>query len=335
MSAVKIGYNDQYQSQVDYLCIQQPNVHYIHSTASSMIDEDEQQKRDKLIQAATNRLRQKLLENKYETLMSQIVELQSKLDIIKLETSISLKSMNTDHLDHFEKRLDNHKLQLENIVNNDKIQVEKNKNNRFSSSLSSFSSTISSILSLRSTTDEEEKDYFASLGGHQQKRRRRQSKHQEITCHEPIVNIDDNYYITKDSSDIERNGLLVLHSINDNKSQSDYNNGVIKNSTTSLLSTRNTLGTRNALDDTLSFLNDLASDSDDGGFRQDIIQLLDTMHHNDNSCSPTSKCQNTRRNCFVKNALTNLVSSGWKWIRFALIMTLAILINLKKGPSLF
>ncbi|KAG2197672.1 hypothetical protein INT47_002379 [Mucor saturninus] len=333
MSAVKIGYNDQYQNPVDYLCIQQSNVHYIRSTASSIIDEEEQQKRDRLIQAATDRLRQKLLESKYETLMSQIVELQSKLDIIKLETSISLKSMNTNHLDHFEKRLENHKLKLHSIVNSNDKKVEENKT-KFSSSLSSFSSTISSILSLRSTSDEDEKDYFASLG-HQPMRRRRHSKQQERICHVPIVTIDENYY-TKEPSDNGRNGLLVLHSIHDNNSQSDYNNGVINNDgTTSLLSTRSALDTRNALDDTLSFLNDLASDSDDGGFRQDIIHLLDTMHPVHHQQTQPKCFFQTRRTCFVKKALTNIVSSSWKWIRFALIMTLAILINLRKGPSLF
>lgn len=329
MSAVKIGYNDQYQSSVDYLCIQQPNVRYIRSTASSIIDEEEQQKRERLIQAATDRLRQKLLENKYETLMSQIVELQSKLDIIKLETSISLKSMSTEHLDHFEKRLENHKLQLQTIVKHE--EVEKNKN-KFSSSLSSFSSTISSILSLRSTSDEEEKDYYASLG-HQQIRRRRHSKHQKRTSHVPIVTIDDSYYTTtpKESSDNGRNGLLVLHSIQDHNSQSEYNNDLINIGTPSIPSTRN------ALDDTLSFLNDLASDSDDGGFRQDITQLLDTMHPVQQT-QPRPKCffrTQTRSTCFVKKALTSIVSSSWKWIRFALIMALAILINLRKGPSLF
>lgn len=326
MSAVKIDYNDQYQSPVDYLCIQQPNVHYIRSAASSIIDEDEQQKRDKLIQAATDRLRQKLLENKYETLMSQIVELQSKLDIIKLETSISLKSMNTNHLDHFEKRLENHKLKLHSIVNNNHDKKEENKT-KFSSSLSSFSSTLSSILSLRSTTDENEKDYFASLG-HQTMRRRRHSKQQERTCHVPIVTIDENYY-TKEPSDNGRNGLLVLHSIHDNNSLSDYNHDVINQDTT-----RSPLDTRNALDDTLSFLNDLASDSDDGGFRQDIIQLLDTIQPVNQQTQPKCFFQ-TRRTCFVKKALTNIISSSWKWIRFVLIMTLAILINLRKGPSLF
>ncbi|KAI7888206.1 uncharacterized protein EV154DRAFT_469211 [Mucor mucedo] len=293
MSAVKIGYNDQYQNPVDYLCIQQSNVHYIRSTASSIIDEEEQQKRDKLIQAATDRLRQKLLESKYETLMSQIVELQSKLDIIKLETSISLKSMNTNHLDHFEKRLENHKLKLHSIVNSNDKKVEENKT-KFSSSLSSFSSTISSILSLRSTSDEDEKDYFASLG-HQPMRRRRHSKQQERICHVPIVTIDENYYTKEPSA----------------------------------------LDTRNALDDTLSFLNDLASDSDDGGFRQDIIHLLDTMHPVHHQQTQPKCFFQTRRTCFVKKALTNIVSSSWKWIRFALIMTLAILINLRKGPSLF
>ncbi|KAG2235850.1 hypothetical protein INT48_003962 [Thamnidium elegans] len=218
----------QYEQVVDYL--HTPSVHYIHTNTNSVIDEEEQEKKSQLIQQATNRLRQKLLETKYETLLSQIVEIQSKLDIIKLEATISLQSIDANHLNHFEKRLENHKFDLENIQGTTKPNTP--------------SLSLSSILSLN------EEDYFVSIG--QKKKRRRSTR---------IIKQDEQSSSSSTSSDIGRNELIVLHSIQDSN-----NNGPI-NSSCSLLDKRN------ALDDTLSFLNDLGSD--DGGFRQDIINLLD------------------------------------------------------------
>ncbi|GAA5812263.1 hypothetical protein MFLAVUS_005713 [Mucor flavus] len=269
--------------QYDYL--HTASVHYIHNStnASSVVGDEEQEKKSQLIQQATNRLRQKLLETKYETLLSQIVEIQSKLDIIKLEATISLQSIDANHLNHFEKRLENHKFDLENIV------VEKETTNTPSLSLSS-------ILSLN------EDDYFVSIGQKKKKRRRSTriiKQNEEISASSCSSSVP---------SDIGRNELIVLHSIHDSN-----NNGPI-NSCCSLLDKRN------ALDDTLSFLNDLGSDDD--GFRQDIIDLLDrpTVHIN--------------KPYFKNNPFSSLLLISWKWIRFALIMTLAILINIKQGPSI-
>ncbi|KAI9263889.1 hypothetical protein EDC94DRAFT_606430 [Helicostylum pulchrum] len=278
--------------QYDYL--HTASVHYIHNSTntSSVIDDEEQEKKSQLIQQATNRLRQKLLETKYETLLSQIVEIQSKLDIIKLEATISLQSIDSNHLNHFEKRLENHKFDLENIV------VEK------AATTNTPSLSLSSILSLN------EDDYFVSIGQKKKKKRRRAARiiKQDEQLSSSSSSSSSASSSVSVSSDIGRNELIVLHSIHDSN-----NNGPI-NSCCSLLDKRN------ALDDTLSFLNDLGSD--DGGFRQDIIDLLDrpTVHIN--------------KPYFKNNPFSSLLLISWKWIRFALIMTLAILINIKQGPSI-
>lgn len=378
----------------------------------------DQEKKDQLIQAATSRLRQKLLEHKYQKLMSDIVEIQSKLDIVKLEASISLQSMDNHlHLDHFEKRLENHKLQLQSIIMASitssspypKREMMVLNNRSISSSLSSFSSTISSVLSSFTDKDVEEEsepeDYFAILGhgsNSQKKRRKRQKMTQHNTVvydidshasssasdrsHDSNHLVDNNItpitsnanssvvtsccngHVKYDESDsdvstpflnvknkvvvpeIGRKGLLVLHSIH------QENNGLIK---------QEDKEERNALDDTLSFLNDLASDSDDGGFREDIIQLLDTMHYSNHcqpempSCRSISSCSSFsasksnllyrpappyhspfihssyshRRRGFLKSTFYSILNTSWKWIRFALVLTLAISINLRRGPS--
>lgn len=408
----------------------------------------DQEKKDQLIQAATSRLRHKLLEHKYQKLMSDIVEIQSKLDIVKLEASISLQSMNNHnfHLDHFEKRLENHKQQLQSIImasitsssspspspypKTDMLAL--NHRRSISSSLSSFSSTISSVLSSFTEKDVEEgetepEDYFAILGHGRsssssslKKRRKRQKMMMTTTTsydadsyassssdhsHDSNPLVTDNNNITPitsnvnssvatscccssnvddDSSDVStpyhgnnvnvknkvvaapeigRKGLLVLHSIH--HPQEKNNNGLIK---------QDNIEERNALDDTLSFLNDLASDSDDGGFREDIIQLLDTMHNNNHchysplpcrsisssfsaapqynnifrppppaAAAPAAaavpfvySCNHHRRRLsrgFLKSTFYSMLNTSWKWIRFALVLTLAILINLRRGPS--
>jgi hypothetical protein len=245
--------------------------------------------------------------------------MQSKLDILKLEASISIQSMDTQHLDHFEKRLENHKLQLQSIhmsSSNPKRETIVKSN---SSSLSSFSSTISSVFSFNKAREEEKEveeaeDYFAILGHGRQKRRKRQkfsSSNSNTTTSTSTDSLESSSLYNNTIPDTGRKGLLVLHSIHQQPETNE----------------------RNAFDDTLSFLNDLASDSDDGGFRQDIIELLDTIHYNNhhNSDSLSFKSIPVNKNGIFKSILY----TSWKWTRFFLIMILAILINLKRGPSLF
>ena len=120
-------------------------------------------------------------------------------------------------------------------------------------------------------------------------------------------------------------GLLVLHSIQN--------------------STMDVINKRNAFDETMSFLNDLASDSDDGGFRQDIIQLLDTIHYTNHSNSnhhidtlstttASSLSPSPDHTISIKDMGCAILYTTWRWLRFALIMMLAIMINLWNGPSL-
>lgn len=477
--------------------------------SKSITIDDNQENRNKLIQGATNRLRQKRLEEQYLQLKSHIIELQSKLDIIKLEASISLNSFinhNNDatttaeitqiHLDHFEKRLENHRLQLQQAIitsssffaaagllplspKQEVVEEEAKKNDsRPPSSLiqpslsfssftkSSFSSTISSILSpvgtRRSSFGEEQEDYYASLngGGSSFKRRKRhqqqqQQKEQQASFIHPLdtanqalkkkqqqqMGCDDdtssssncseyipsatsyNFENHHRSSDIgaTRKELLVLHSIkNDEKQEEDkesnvsgsssclgcslcscscssnsnslYNSSI--NKTTSgtarykqAKTTISITSNRNALDDTISFLNDLASDTDDGGFRQELLSLVDNIirHNNNNHSSHVSSfassavaaaatnstastnqvyqqllhwqqqqqqteeqayfCErrhsasshnrNKKKRCFIKRWIDNLLSTSGKYVRFAIVMTLAIMINIRKGPKSF
>jgi hypothetical protein len=332
-TAFKIGYNNNIENSMDQVLDGYFFMRQQQSNHNSTIDEEEQQKRTKLIQAATNRLRQKLLESKYETLMSEIVQLQSQLDIIKLETSTSLSCINLENIDHFEKKFENHKLQLNSIiVNNIKVedqqQKENKRNNLFSSSLSSFtkssfSSTLSSIVSTITSDEEpeEEEDYYAILGGQHQKRRKRQ-QHRIMKEEEKESNSEYSYAYTTSISDIDKGGLLSLHSNNDN---------IIPPLPLLLPPVLE----RNALDDTLSFLNHLASDTDDGGFRKDILLLLEDISDN-NNYDNTLLLQQKRKRCydccFIKRIINNLISTSWKYIRFAIILTLAILINIKEGP---
>ncbi|KAI9366549.1 hypothetical protein BD770DRAFT_376453 [Pilaira anomala] len=331
----------QYES-INYLCMPPPSNYYNKDMTSdhnsTTEDQDqEQEKRNKLIEQATNRLRQKILEKKYETLMSQIVEIQSKLDIIKLETQISFKSLNSNHLDHFEKRLENHKFELKNMIEKKELlsspKEEKDDKSSSSSTTNSSLSTFSSILSSLKQKDE---DYFVNMGQKKKRRSRRQSssrqpQQQQQQQQQQSSQQDDDGTV----SEIGRNNneLIVLHSIQhssrSSSSSSSSNHGVIKYDSSSLLEKRN------ALDDTLSFLNGLASDTDDGGFRKDIIDLLN-LHHPIKSSTQTTTTTTHHHHCFfIKNPLSHLFVTSWKWIRFALIMTLAILINLKQGPSLF
>jgi hypothetical protein len=454
---VKIGYNHPFSTEnsfglaSSYFCIQQQqpqqqqNIYSPFYNSSSNYDAEKDP--NKLIQAATNRLRQKRLEFKYQQLKSEIIEIQSKLDIIKLEASIALDSIANCtatqqlHLDHFEKRLENYKLQLQQaIITSSSLPKVDNSSKRplslSSLTKSSFSSTISSILSptrknSRSTVDDLEEDFYASLNGSTQsvKRRKRQLSKQQQTKEEtnfihplettrsleekvilvqaqqeqervyatssPTASSASSSYAYKnnmESSDIgTKRELLVLHSINDDNSSSfsgSFNGGSkscisssccsccdscsshfssnsinshpIRNINTAK-TTMSILSKRNALDDTISFLNDLASDTDDGGFRQELLQLVDTIiRHNNNDdslCSTNSVYQQlllqqqqqqqplyyycttmpsynaTKKHCFIRRILNNIISTSWKYIRFALVMTLAILINLKKGPK--
>jgi hypothetical protein len=360
-------------------CLQQQNntpqqtLHVIEGNLTPVSVKEEQFDKKKLIQAATNRLRQKNIEREYEAFKSRLVELQSQLEVIKLDTTISFnllpKDFDENQLSFFEKRLNKHKTQLQQVLTLSNTETTTTKKNEtgtklsrkmISLSLSSFSkssfSNISSLLSFdKSRKTEEESDYYSILGGsilnHQKRRKRRHQQSQKVEDpQEPseAKSTSSLYYtenqvqpssIFMESSDIGTRELLVLHSIQQEQTKKDE---LIK---------------RNALDDTLSFINELKSDTDDGGFKQDVYNMISDMitkaqlenktidqgqyyYAAEYPISVTPPLPDTfaycKSNHYVNQSLLEkCISTGWRWVRFAIVMTLAIMINLKKGPISF
>ncbi|EPB87250.1 hypothetical protein HMPREF1544_05972 [Mucor circinelloides 1006PhL] len=360
------------------------------SSTFSQDDQDEQAKRNKLIQAATNRLRQKRLEIKLQAMMAQVVEMQCQLDIIKLDTSTSLQllpssNMSETQLSHFEKRLAQHRRDLQHVFQygskkEDPSSTIEPKETKTSSTISSL---LSNILYSKSNKDshvvmmrEEQDSDYSILGGsihHHQKRRKRRhyqqhgsmqkhvddtsslsplaatttatsasssvlsiekdnddmsSEYTETTssvCWSSFDRMSDNNSILVQPLHQEvitnarnRHELLVLHSIHPSAipAASEISKAAID---------------RNALDDVLSFLNGSELSTNNDRLVRDIYEILEQEYafHK----PPTATQLNGTFP--VLNLLRNMLDKGKKWIKFALVMILAIIINLKKGPKSF
>lgn len=382
-------------------CLQQANSSYspYHRTTTSylktslstcsIVDDDEQIKRNKLIQAATNRLRQKRLEVKFQAMMAQIVEMQSQLDIIKMDTSASLQLLPSSNISetqllHFEKRLDHHKMELQHILQCKKEDAKPiDKKPASSSSPSSLASSISSLLSLcskninnnkGSVLREEESDY-SILGGsiqHHQKRRKRrhyQQKKEQHGCMESSVPTTTSTVSSLSSSDF--NTTLTSYDSSENY---DSSNESVVSSFDSYNSTDNSIlvqplhqeldtdtgsrhellvlhsifqsavhvekeeeeeQDRNPLDDVLSFLNEISLNNNDDKFIRDIYEILDHQQPEFTQKLPVAASTSTTAGSSLLNTLKYLLRKGLQWIRFTIVMTLAIMINLKKGPKSF
>lgn len=344
----------------------------------------------KLIEAATNRLHQKKLEREYEAFKSRLVELQSQLEVIKLDTTISLNLLPADFDENqhcfFEKRLFKHKTQLQQLLeinNTETTRVKKNETHSkltremISSSLSSFSksslSSISSLLSLSSNNSkpEEESDYYSILGSsilnHQKRRKRRhqQSQKADDYSQEPdqfTAEIDSqSVSISVNSSEEQAQSLSSPSSIFMESSDFGTREAVVLHSIQQEQAKKDELIKRNALDDTLSFINEIKSNTDDGGFKQDVYNIINEMitkvqdrnrtidqgHHYYSAVYPASIPSTAAPSpldyCIYhhdvneqhQGPLEGCISAGWRWVRFAIIMSLAIMINLKKGPKSF
>ncbi|GAN02047.1 hypothetical protein MAM1_0016d01486 [Mucor ambiguus] len=361
------------------------------STCSSAFDEDdqdEQTKRNKLIQAATNRLRQKRLEIKLQAMMAQVVEMQCQLDIIKLDTSTSLQllpssNISETQLSHFEKRLAQHIADLQQIFQRSSQREEasipiKHKETRASSTISSLLSNILYSKSNNSNSvmmrEEQQQDSdYSILGGsihHHQKRKKRRHYQQHGSMQNNVVRtsspptitsastsdlfeeIDDeennispgstettssvcwsSFDMMSDNNSISvqplhqeaitnarnRHELLVLHSIPPSSIQaaSEISKPVVD---------------RNALDDVLSFLNDAELNTHDDRLVRDIYEILEQGYTSNKLPIAT---QPTSTSFPTFHLLQKLLDKGMKWIKFAIVMVLAIIINLKKGPQSF
>ncbi|KAK4512737.1 uncharacterized protein ATC70_003443 [Mucor velutinosus] len=358
------------------------------STCSSAFDEDEQAKRNKLIQAATNRLRQKRLEIKLQAMMAQVVEMQCQLDIIKLETSTSLQllpssNISETQLSHFEKRLAQHRADLQHVFQcsskrEESVATMKPKETKASSTISSL---LSNILCSKSNNNgvmmrkEQQPDSdYSILGGsihHHQKRRKRRHSQQHGSMQNNVVGISSPTTITtsasSSASSMKLNGdddgigpgstettssvcwpsfdmmsdnnsmlvqplhqevitnarnrheILVLHSI------PPFSIQAASESSKSAVD-------RNALDDVLSYLNDIELNTHDDRLVRDIYEILEQEYTF--SKLPTAT-QRTSIPFPAFHLLQKLLDKSMKWIKFVIVMIIAILINLKKGPKSF
>lgn len=370
------------------------------STCNSAFDEDdqdEQAKRNKLIQAATNRLRQKRLEIKLQAMMAQIVEMQCQLDIIKLDTSTSLQllpssNISETQLSHFEKRFAHHRADLQRIFQSSSSSKREESSASMKPKEAKASSTISSLLSnilysksnnnksngVMMREEQQQDSDYSILGGsihHHQKRRKRRHYQQHGSMQNNVVgtssppattitttaatssassdDMQDNdssspgstettssvcwssFDSASDGSSIlvqplhqevitnarNRHELLVLHSIPPFSIQaaSETSKSVID---------------RNALDDVLSFLNGIELNTHDDTLVRDIYDILEQEYAFDKLPAPTTPPMSTT-SFPVFHLLQKLLDKGMKWIKFAIVMLLAIAINLKKGPKLF
>ncbi|CAO3640434.1 unnamed protein product [Mucor fragilis] len=362
----------------------------ICSSTFDQEDQDEQAKRNKLIQAATNRLRQKRLEIKLQAMMAQIVEIQCQLDIVKLDTSTSLQllpsssDISETQLSHFEKRFAQHRADLQHIFQYSNSSSKKEEPSaatkpKETKASSTISSLLSNILYSRSNgammREEQQRDSdYSILGGsihHHQKRRKRRHFQQHGSMQNNVastsspptaattsvssfvssVEIDDDnddispgstettssvcwssFDMMNDNNSIlvqplhqevatnarNRHELLVLHSIPPSSVQAASE------------TSRPALD-RNALDDVLSFLNDIELNMYDDRLVKDIYEILEQEY-------TISKLQTTTQPSGAFPAfrlLQKLLDKGMKWIKFAIVMILAIIINLKKGPKSF
>ncbi|KAL9540499.1 hypothetical protein MBANPS3_009647 [Mucor bainieri] len=336
----------------------------LSTTCSSVFDEDdqdEQAKRNKLIQAATNRLRQKRLE-------------------IKLQALLPSSNISETQLSHFEKRLAQHRTDLQHIFQHSSKREEpfvpmKPKETKASSTISSLLSNIlyskrnnGNGVMMREEEQQQQPDSdYSILGGsihHHQKRRhyqqhgsmqnnvaRTSSTATTITSASSSVSsqeIEDDddirpgstettssmcwssFDMMSDNNSIlvqplhqemitnarNRHELLVLHSIPPSTIQaaSETSKSVIE---------------RNALDDVLSFLNDMELNThDDDRLVRDIYEILEQEY--------ASAATPPGINSFPAfRLLQKLLDKGMRWIKFAIVMVLAIIINLKKGPKSF
>ncbi|KAF7724467.1 hypothetical protein EC973_000976 [Apophysomyces ossiformis] len=101
---------------------------------------------------------------------------------------------------------------------------------------------------------------------------------------------------------------------------------------------------RNVLEETLSFLDNLSEDGDDGGFGEDVYFLL---RHPDLCCRPLEEIKDTIVQLRQKEDRQNpatwgqygtkytmaLACTGWKWCKFLSILATAVTISLVNGPD--
>ncbi|KAI8888917.1 hypothetical protein K501DRAFT_329539 [Backusella circina FSU 941] len=361
---------------------------------------DDKSIKEELIQAATNRLRQRLLEQRFESFMTQVVELQSRLEMMKMDTASSIKCMGAienlseQQFNIFEKRLDTHKGDLDIFLRRKRtttthVMASNDQKSEKSSSLSclskaSFSSLSSMFQSQKSSLNEDESEYDHLGTKPRLRRRKRQqlkrfndissSSSQSCTDNSSVwsgsipeyyppppqreTEQDDSQISNKpvlfglkkstlaeQKSDLDFISVDSTDSVEDlsihpYKFHVDYYNTILSSAVSRTSMNLYDQEERNALDDALSFLNDLASDADDGGFGEDIYKLLD-LRHSFTPCPLTSGSHiplshdipNKKRPNFILSAIESCIYGSLKWFNFLLVMSIALAITLRRGPS--
>ncbi|OBZ88504.1 hypothetical protein A0J61_03444 [Choanephora cucurbitarum] len=256
----------------------------------------------------TWRLLQRSLERKYQCFMAQLVELQSQLEIIKLDTSISFQSLSAGtysqttsslQLGQLERRLEGHQHSLNQLILSlvkDELVTSKP---RSKPSVIPKESDQSSVFSFcESETDQQnEGDWYCSLSDYPVRPRRKRK----------LYHVSKQQKFTQDSICLDTTSTVSSLAVGDNQLVD--------------------LDHRNALDETLSFLDKLASDTDDGGFRYDMCRLLEAEE--------TKDFDDTIQTVHKVNLIQRILYASLRWARYTLVLALAIMINLKKGPHLF
>jgi hypothetical protein len=366
------------------------------TTNLDTISVDDKSIKEELIQAATTRLRQRLLEQRFESFTAQVVELQSRLEMIKIDTTSSIKCMGAiENLSEqqftiFEKRLDAHKEDLDicltrkripatNVLKNNKNDQKAEKSSLSCLSKASFSSLSSMFLSQKSSLNEDESEYDHLGTKPRLTRRKRQQlkrlyensltedsaddssvwsgsipeyhppqkeneKDDGQTSIKPFPFDFKKSNLTENTTDLYSTSVDSIDSVKDlpihpYEFHIDYNT-ILSSAVSRTSLSRYNQEERNALDDALSFLNDLASDADDGGFGDDIYKLLD-LRHSFTPCSlesgshipPLHHVSNKKRPNFILSTIESCLCGGLKWFNFLLVMSVAVAIALRRGPS--
>ncbi|KAG1379097.1 hypothetical protein G6F60_005821 [Rhizopus arrhizus] len=254
--------------------------------------EKDQKLRDELIKAATDGLQQQSLLNKYKSLMSDLVVMQSKIEILRIDITASVKAIESKEgqlsqplLVHFEKRYENHQSDLKHLTYLPHVPLSP------SSSTTSFSQSSIEYSPTSSTHSLTQPDHLTLAS-------------EDDPSHQTVLSLASSHAFLDHSptpSELHQDHLSTSSSLPLHPPNSRSNE-------------------RNALDDTLDFLDTLSVD--DGGFRKDLLNLLDRYE----------KPQKKKR-CFLRRSLNTLALFTWQWIRFMMVMSLAILISLRQRDS--
>lgn len=329
-------------------CIQQSNTDFRKNLEKpgylrSNNDMNEAVDKNILIEQATNRLRQKVLESKLKSFISSLVEIKSRLEIIKLETSISLQLLPTAsdsimtelQLEHFEKRFINHVQSLKTLIppqkydKIDNLVVEKQVPSTLSETPTDNSITTASTFSETNTSSSSANTSSMDY----------RDKKQQINILSHISSMlygDNNNVLESDYSILgeydhqkriskrkkfyqHQNDLLNYNILSAQQSSSssslsqDILHSFIHRDTPHIDN-----ASRNAFDDVLSYINDNTSDIE---FRDDLSELL---------ASPLFSHPQEKKQKQKKGLFKQILSTSIKWIRLTLVMFLAVLIYLKR-----